>query len=328
MKKLLELNAVIAKIKNGERLILAASEELLNQLPTGNWIGGTIPYFMDVDGGVFSRTHIYVDTIPAFAKNTSIKFYSEETIDGIAYDEFENGYTTLIIPAFSALHSSFAKNSIQYPNILHKPLIGWISGIDLADLGKVTPKVFNGVTGEVSDIKAIAMHVELDENKSAVLDIINLFSQGNGDTIRFETTGFKVTECFVNGAKRNFTEYLAENKIDTKLPLVADYCGALFNVSFQNVDIERKEVSFYAPVFDDIEYKIAEPISNYVDEFRKKTASLDLTPVYSCNCILNYLFSELEGKTTGKFTGPFTFGEIAYQLLNQTLVYLTITDQS
>ncbi|MDP3582457.1 MAG: hypothetical protein Q8S39_11020, partial [Ignavibacteria bacterium] len=230
------------------------------------------------------------------------------------------------IPAFSDLHSSFAKNSIQYPNILHRPLIGWISGIDLADLGKVTPKVFNGVSGEVSDSKAIAMHVELDENKSAVLDIINLFSQGNGDTIKFEATGFKVDECFINGVKRNFTEYLVENKIDTKLPLVADYSGAMFNVSFQNVDVERKEVSFYAPVFNDIEYKLAEPISNYVDEFRKKTASLDLTPIYSCNCILNYLFSELEGKTTGKFTGPFTFGEIAYQLLNQTLVYLTIAE--
>lgn len=34
----------------------------------------------------------------------------------------------------------------------------------------------------------------------------------------------------------------------------------------------------------------------------------------------------LEGKKTGDVTGPVTFGEIAYQLLNQTLVYLNIID--
>ena len=48
---------------------------------------------------------------------------------------------------------------------------------------------------------------------------------------------------------------------------------------------------------------------------------------FSCNCILNYLYSELEGKKTGGITGPITFGEIAYQLLNQTMVYLTIEDR-
>jgi hypothetical protein len=40
--------------------------------------------------------------------------------------------------------------------------------------------------------------------------------------------------------------------------------------------------------------------------------------------ILNYLYSNLEGMRTGDMVGPITFGEIAYQLLNQTLVYLTI----
>jgi hypothetical protein len=48
--------------------------------------------------------------------------------------------------------------------------------------------------------------------------------------------------------------------------------------------------------------------------------------VFSCNCILNYLYSELEGKQTGGIIGPITFGEVAYQLLNQTLAYLTISE--
>jgi hypothetical protein len=41
---------------------------------------------------------------------------------------------------------------------------------------------------------------------------------------------------------------------------------------------------------------------------------------------LNYLYSGLEGRNTAPFVGPITFGEIAYQLLNQTLVYLQMQD--
>lgn len=47
-------------------------------------------------------------------------------------------------------------------------------------------------------------------------------------------------------------------------------------------------------------------------------------PVFACNCILNFLYSELEGKSTGAITGPITFGEIADQLMNQTLVYVQL----
>jgi hypothetical protein len=39
---------------------------------------------------------------------------------------------------------------------------------------------------------------------------------------------------------------------------------------------------------------------------------------------LNYAYADLEGKKTGSFVGPITFGEVAYMLLNQTLVYLSI----
>jgi len=45
---------------------------------------------------------------------------------------------------------------------------------------------------------------------------------------------------------------------------------------------------------------------------------------FSCNCILNYLYGELEGKHTGQVVGPMTFGEVAYQLLNQTMVQMTL----
>jgi hypothetical protein len=40
--------------------------------------------------------------------------------------------------------------------------------------------------------------------------------------------------------------------------------------------------------------------------------------------VLNYLHGSLEGRRTGSLQGPMTFGEIAYQLLNQTLVQITV----
>jgi hypothetical protein len=68
-------------------------------------------------------------------------------------------------------------------------------------------------------------------------------------------------------------------------------------------------------------------VADYVKAFtRQMPSGGDDKVFFSCNCILNFLHSELAGKQTGAFTGPVTFGEVAYQLLNQTLVYLKIHD--
>jgi hypothetical protein len=326
MKKLLDINEVIKKIENGDRLLVAGDENLLKKLPRGNWIGGTIPYFMAENGGVFTKDLIFVDEIPLFSKDISIKYYEESSLPNIVSDEFENGYSIIIIPAFSDIHTLFAKESKNFKNIFLRPLVGWISGVDLADLGKIKPKVFNGFTGEISENKAVVMHIELPENKFPIVDIINIFTQGTGDIITFDINGFEVSECFINGEREILSDYIAKMNVDTKLPLVADYYGAMVNTCFSNIDNANKKVSFYAPVFKDIEYKIASPVNNYIDSFDTMISGLSIDPVFTCNCILNYLYSELEGKKTSSFTGPITFGEIAYQLLNQTLVYLEIHD--
>jgi hypothetical protein len=43
--------------------------------------------------------------------------------------------------------------------------------------------------------------------------------------------------------------------------------------------------------------------------------------VFSCNCILKY--AEIEGKKVGR-VASMTFGEVAYILLNQSLVNLLV----
>ncbi|MDP4197469.1 MAG: hypothetical protein Q8940_20655 [Bacteroidota bacterium] len=326
MKKLLSIEEVTSKILDGERLILAADEKLLDLLPKGNWIGGTIPYFMSDDGGVFTKEKIYTDELPAYAIDTIIKFYDTTSITGITSDEFDNGYTMLIIPAFSQLHTDFAENSHKYKDIFNHPLIGWISGTDLSAMEYTSPKTYNGSLGEKSDSKAVAMHIKLPQNKIPSVDMINIFKQGEEDSIRFSTTGFNASECLINGQKVNLAEYLTEKKIDSKLPLVADYYGAMVNTSIQNIDLEKKRVSFFAPVFPELEYRIATPIEDYISEFNDIIDQLNIKPVHTCNCILNYLYAGLQGKKTASLTGPMTFGEIAYQLLNQTLVYLKIDE--
>jgi len=327
MKKLLPLEEVKEKIEKGEKLMLAGDENLLKQLPIGNWIGGTIPYFMGDDGGVFTKEKIFVDEVPDFVSEVKIKCYDENTIPKLSEENFDHGYTVIIIPAFSSIHSSFAENSNEYKDIFNTPLVGWISGIDLTDIGKESPKVFNGLLGSESTDKAVVMHIKLPDNKVPTLDIVNLFEQGDSDVITFPSTGFNAEECFVNGEKNNFAEYLLSKNIDTKLPLVADFYGAMINTSFSKVDEQNKKVDFYAPVFKDVEYKIAKPVENYVESFDRQLSNLNISPEFSCNCILNYLYSELEGKKTSNITGPITFGEIAYQLLNQTMVYLNIENQ-
>ncbi len=74
-----------------------------------------------------------------------------------------------------------------------------------------------------------------------------------------------------------------------------------------------------------VKYKFAAPAEDDVAEFMRRLATIKTHSIaLSCNCVLNCLYAELEGKKTGSIIGPITFGEIASMLLNQTLVYLSI----
>src|SRR5206468_3867721 len=84
------------------------------------------------------------------------------------------------------------------------------------------------VTGELFADKALACHVSLPAGKTADVEIVNIFERSEGPDIRFETDGFgPVTDCTIDGKKTNFARWLTDNNVDTKLPLVADYNGAL-----------------------------------------------------------------------------------------------------
>jgi len=316
---------VKSMITSGKQLLLAGDETALRHLPKGSWIGGTIPYFMAEKGGVCTKDQIFVTQLPDYVTSVHTKTYDEKTVGSVFSDAPEHGFTVMIIPASSPTHLHFALNAPRFENFATRPLIGWISGVFLDDLGKVTPKVFDGTSGETFENAAVVLNAELPEDKLVEIGIVNIFEQGKGDTITFLKNGFSAKDVMVNGQKKNFADYLAEKSVDTKLPLVADLFGAMINTSFKGIDEANKQVDFYAPVFEGIEYKIAKPVGDYVSDFQTRIPEgTGDNLVFSCNCILNYLYAGLEGKKTANFTGPVTFGEIAYQLLNQTLAYVTI----
>jgi hypothetical protein len=321
---LMSIEDAASLIRMGRFLSIAADETLLRKLPAGNWVGGSIAYFIGQDGGETTRDKVFVAPLPVFDKRPSIRFYDAADLHKVCLDAPDNGYSMIIIPAFTELHSQFARDAVGYGDMFVKPLVGWISGIHLDDMGKKAPLVVNGQTLTFDKQRAIVVHCELPADRYAHIDIVNLFRQGEGDTIRFPKKGFSAGECLVNGTAANFADYVSSQGVDTRLPLVADYSGALVNVSIKAVNADTKSVDFYAPVFDDVEYRFAAPVPNYVDAFVDAVPDTHRPLGFACNCVLNYLYSELEGKKTRFITGPMTFGEVAYQLLNQTLVFMTI----
>ncbi len=328
-QELLDISSVSQLITEGKVLLIAGEENLLAQLPKGNWIGGSTPYFITpTKGCTQSQDKVFVTDLSVVARDFTITTYSEANIGSVYNDAGCNGFSIIIIPAASKTHESFSVNAPNYNNFGSQPLIGWIAGIHLNDLDSKKPAVFNGETGQSITDDAIIMHVDLIAGKTVDVGVINLFEQGDGDTLTFDKGGFECLNVNVNGIRENFCEYLTRNNIDTRLPLVADYYGTMVNISFQSLKAEEP-VKLYAPVFSGIRYKIAKPVKNYPKEFSKHLATSGLKGqkiLFSCNCILNYLYSDLEGNKTEQFVGPVTFGEIAYQLLNQTLVYLQLND--
>lgn len=306
--------------------VISGDESVLARLPRGNWIGGTITYLMtDESGGVTTREQLLVQRLPSDGRAAwRVSTYDANAISHITADAPDNGYTFLIIPAFSDVHLAYGKDAPGFKDLYEHPIVGWITGVHLDDLATKKPKVFNGKTGEALADQALACHVPLPADKMAFVDIVNIFARSAGPDIRFGADGFSVTDCSIGGETANFARWLTQNKVDTKIPLVADYDGALINVSIQKVDADAGTVALYAPVFRDRTYRMAKPVPDYVQAFKLATMGMVGRDIpFTCNCVLNYLYGSLEGARAG-LAGPCTFGEIAYQLLNQTMVYFDV----
>jgi hypothetical protein len=326
MFRLRTISETNALIDAGKRLHLAGDEAVLRELHRGTWIGGTIPYFLTDQGGLADRHRVFVTELPESAEVTGITLLGGNELARLPGEAAENGFSLVILPGFSDILTNYAINGEHLPGIFEKPIIGWVSGVHLSEVGTVQPLVVNGRTGEFSSEQLAVMHTALPSSQMARIAQLNLFEQGSGDVIAFKETGFLGGACLINGAPANFYDYAKETNFDIQLPLVSSRCGEMVNVCISGFDDAAHSVKFYGPVLRSMEYRQAAPIGEYQTAFAKRADALRISPAFSCNCILNYLYGHLEGKRGMPIGGPATFGEIAYVLLNQTMVYLTVDE--
>ena len=311
-----------ARINDGEILVLAGAEHILKTLPRGHWIGGTTAYFMAQEGGKVSSDQLFC-TVLDDAMECRVSVFGVGALDKLTANRFREGFGVILIPAFTAIHENYAVNAPRLSGLYDQTLMGWVTGVHLDDLATSKPCVFDGETGTSYTTDGVVMHVALPPSVAADIDIINLFTQGDGPAISFPEDGFSVGDCMIDGATKNFASWCQAHKVDTKLPLVADYAGAMVNVAIRAIEDGR--VSFFAPVVAGQTYRFASPVAEQSSSY--DTLGNDLSRAanaMSCNCVLNFVYAGLEGKPTAGFIGPVTFGEIAFIVLNQTLVRLDV----
>ncbi len=320
---LVKLEEAVRLIEEGRILHIAADDSLLRMLPKGKWIGGTTPYFIGEEGGVFTKDLLFVNEFD-FAEDVRVGVYGKYNIFQVVEECYDNGLTILIMPYGSEVAAKYAREAPEVEELLMHPTMGWISGFDLETPGEA--RVYDGMNGVSYTDRAVAMYIRLPEGKTAMINMINIFADDKTDpVIRFYDNDLSAEKCTVNGQEVNLAEYIAKKGIPAGMPLVADYNGSYFNTSIKSVEDGR--VSFYAPVFKNVEYRFASGVEDYAGEFTRRIREADArNPVMSCNCILNYQYCNLEGRRIPPYTGPVTFGEVAYQLLNQTLVYFEIVE--
>ncbi len=309
-------------IRAGHSLLLAGDAKLLAQLPAGNWIGGSTPFFiLYPEHRTTSYDKIFVSQLPDFVTKTEIREYDETNIQQIFNDGPQNGFTVLIMPFASPVAVEYGLNATNYDNFAAHPLCGWLSGQPLEIIMTEKSYSASGISSGISSDKAVAMHVSLPENKYAEVHIFNPYKQGNGDNIRFDYGSLTLKDAFINGEKRNFAGYLREIGYDMQMPFVANYSGAMINVVC--CGIGESEVQVSAPVFKSVDYRIA-----VIDDEIIEPLLVNDQIVFSVTCIGNFIQPDICAQYLRKMNGPVVYGEIAYQQVGQTTVYVTVGNAS
>lgn len=319
--KLYTLQETVQLIEQGKILVIAGDDKLLSELPDGNWIAGSNPYLQSNAGGRYENEMLYLTDFSDIAVNQKFETYDKNNIHKITTDAYSNSIIITIMPAGSEVQQEFSLRSPEYENQFINPLLGWVSGTLFDDFGKIAPTSYCG-NKRYTD-KAVALHLQLPENKIAILEIINAYEeQPTSPVITFPEDGFLNTECLINGENQNFYAYIEQKEDDFQL--IANYSGAEINVGIIKND-QQKQIFFAAPVFKGTEYKFARKKTNDYKTYLTDNL-LDVSDIkYSYSCLHNLFNFGLDNVNLG-MSGVFTYGEIAYQLLNVTFVYLKISE--
>jgi hypothetical protein len=314
--QILTLQETAALIEAGEILAVAGPDALLSRLPAGKWIGGSAAFAVTETGTQALTDRLHVTTFPE-ALGAVLRHVPTERMETLAAGYLPEGVTVAVIPGFSTAHKEFAAKAASYTGLFNQPLIGWVAAVAPEEIGRATPAAFDGALGKRVTDGVLLMHI-LTEGTVTALDIVNPFlpSDNPATTFRFAQSGFTVTEAIVGDRTVPLAAYLIERGIDTRLPLITEQAGARVNLSFRSVDPEAGTVSFLAPVMAGAVYRLARPLADPAAAFAGPGGE-----GFACHGIGAHLG---EGSFRGTPSGPVTFGEIAYILLNQTSVRLSL----
>lgn len=316
---------VADRIAQGALLLVSGDTTVLGSLPQGSWIGGSTAYFMGEHHSGRDQNRLQVVELPrGVFLSPQIKSYTASSVQDVAKEAPNHGVSFMVLPFGSQVHLEYARRAPWFHDMFSKPLVGWVSGYDL-DSDQQRSIAVNGQTGAVGEGEAVVLHCNLAPDVVAEIGSLNIFEVGSGPTIEFLGDGFEVDDAFVDGNLYRFSDYLVEAGVDTKLPLMGDFYGVPINASIMSVDQGAGSVKLYAPVFRELTYRFAAPIQNHSDALSAAAKTLEGKEIiFACNCILNHLYGHMDGRQFGSLEGPVTFGEIAFQLVNQTLVYLEL----
>ena len=330
--RLFKKEEVVDLIKAGHVMLLSGSDKALAGLPAGKWIAGTTPYFMDGVGKV-DEENIFVDDFTSIAKDAKVAVFDTTNIHEIATKGFGNGFIVMSLPIDTEIYFQFSNNSLEYEGIYDNPLVGFVACCnfnDYGNFGSLKTFVGAGTDGKLLPDKAVALYVELPDNITARAEIINL------DTIDYDTpkvvfpkTSFFQSDCLIDGKPGNIAEYM-ENYVKPRMggkgytQMITSQNGALINRDPKVVDMEKGTASFFSPAYAGDEYYLVKPGNDYLKMFNDALKAKGNTEVVACFSCISYFFGgSFEGKSICK-NGCYAFGEIAFQLLNKTIVTLEI----
>ena len=329
-----EVNAMIEK---GDKLLLAGDAPLLSQLSKGNWIGGSCSRFVEKEGALTTtREKIFVHNVTKVAAGVKFKVYDAATISGIYDDAFDNGFSVLIMPFFSDVWKEYGVNCSNYSNFANSAVCGWVAVTPLYSDYESNDEslVFSGESGMSYPNSGVVMHIELAADKYAEIHVFSPFKPDDDDVIVFEENGQQIEYATINGIRQSFRQYLLHRRIDPsrivgvseRKCLGGNYAGFIMNVAIgaEMADDMDKYVSFGAPVYKDIPYRLANMDNMSYCEYENKR--FDGNIVCSFTCITNSAHPDVFQKHLTHMNGPFTYGEVAYFLLNHATVYVTVGD--
>lgn len=324
--KLYSKAEVIDFINAGRVMLLSGSEKALKDLPQGKWIAGSTPYFVD-SVGVMDEDKIFVNDFTLIAKNAKVAAYDAKNIQDIAVNGYDNGITLVSIPIDTDVYFTFANNSMMYADIFKNPVVGFIAATKLDEYGKAKPYTASGIDGKLGSEKAVALYVELPDYLSARTEIVNFDTIDEGTPeIIFPKDGFVQSDCLIDGKPGNIADYF-ENVVKPKLggytQMITSQNGALINRDTKIVDTKAGTVTFFSPIYAGDKYHLVKYGKDYAKMFNDSLGAKRSDVVACFSCVSYFFGGNFTGKQIVK-NGNYAFGEIAYQLLNKTIVTLEI----